>query len=435
MGPLTTHPDNPRYFTDGSGRAVYLTGSNWGLELQDDAWGFLHTFDYAAYLDFLKRYNHNLIRMWVVEHTQSDKNPPQAVAHPMPYLRSTVCCANDGLNKFDLDQWDEGFFTRLRERVIAARDRGIYVSIMLFQGVSLWDHKDQQHPFGHPFHVNNNINGVNGDLNRDGHLYEIHRLTDPGITARQEAYVRKVIDTVNDLDNVLYEIANEDGHGSVEWQYHMIDLIKRYEATKPQQHPVGMTFRVPGGDDGELFSSPADWISPRGKKLDSGQPASLVDPAVSDGSKVIFLDTDHFQPSTADPKYPWRSFLRGNNTWVLEPDVISDLSPASDYDGIRRTMGDTKSYADKMDLAALTPSDNTSHCSTGYILRNPGVEYLAYQPDSGPFSVELVAGTYAYEWFSPETSSIAETDQITALQGHVTFTPPFDQTAVLYLKK
>lgn len=26
-GPLRMHPSNPRYFTDGSGRAVYLTGS------------------------------------------------------------------------------------------------------------------------------------------------------------------------------------------------------------------------------------------------------------------------------------------------------------------------------------------------------------------------------------------------------------------------
>ena len=31
------------------------------------------------------------------------------------------------------------------------------------------------------------------------------------MTALQEAYVRKVIDTVNDLDNVLYEITNEAG--------------------------------------------------------------------------------------------------------------------------------------------------------------------------------------------------------------------------------
>lgn len=28
MGPLTVHPTNPRYFTDGTGKAIYLTGSH-----------------------------------------------------------------------------------------------------------------------------------------------------------------------------------------------------------------------------------------------------------------------------------------------------------------------------------------------------------------------------------------------------------------------
>jgi hypothetical protein len=35
MGPLRVHPDNPRYFTDGSGRAIYLTGSHTWANLQD----------------------------------------------------------------------------------------------------------------------------------------------------------------------------------------------------------------------------------------------------------------------------------------------------------------------------------------------------------------------------------------------------------------
>ena len=34
-GPLRVHPKNPRYFTDGSGRAVYLTGSHTWSNLQD----------------------------------------------------------------------------------------------------------------------------------------------------------------------------------------------------------------------------------------------------------------------------------------------------------------------------------------------------------------------------------------------------------------
>jgi hypothetical protein len=276
---------------------------------------------------------------------------------------------------------------------------------------------------------------LDGDLDGDDHLYGVHRLVNADITARQEAYVRRVIDTVNDLDNVVYEIANEDGFGSVEWQHHMIHLIKSYEATKPMQHPVGMTFRVPPGTDAELFASPADWISPRGKgKLPSGQSASLVDPQVADGTKVIILDTDHFAPSTDDPQYPWRSFLRGNNTWVLEPDVISDLSSASRYDGIRRALGDARAYADRMDLRFALPNNDSASCSTGYLLCSPGVEYLAYQPNEGPFKIEMVAGSYDFEWFNPTTSSVGDTGQTKVGQGSNTFTPPFDGPAVLYLK-
>lgn len=78
-----------------------------------------------------------------------------------------------------------------------------------------------------------------------------------------------MIDTVNDLENVLYEIANEDGDYSVEWQYHMIGKINKYQAKKPRRHPVGMTCL--GVDElspaenmvqRALFDCPADWVSP-----------------------------------------------------------------------------------------------------------------------------------------------------------------------------
>lgn len=49
--------------------------------------------------------------------------------------------------------------------------------------------------------------------------------------------------TVNDLDNVFYEISNENHPPSTQWQYHMIRLIHDYERSKAKQHPVGMTFQ------------------------------------------------------------------------------------------------------------------------------------------------------------------------------------------------
>jgi hypothetical protein len=157
---------------------------------------------------------------------------------PHPWKRTGKEKALDGKPKFDLHEFDAVYFDRLRSRVKAAGKRGIYVSIMLFEGWGLtfasWD--------GHPFNVKNNVQGINGDANCDGKGIETQTLKIPRVTGIQEAYVRKVIDTVNDLDNVLFEIANDSNFAhSKEWQYHMIRYVNAYERKKPKQHPVGMT--------------------------------------------------------------------------------------------------------------------------------------------------------------------------------------------------
>ncbi|MBK8047658.1 MAG: hypothetical protein IPK16_11340 [Anaerolineales bacterium] len=99
---------------------------------------------------------------------------------------------------------------------------------------------------GHPFNQANNINGVNGDVNGDDSGSDTHTLANPQVTQYQEAFVKKVIDTVGDLDNVIFEISNESPDNSIQWQYHMIDVIKAHEATKAKQHPVGMSDAMSG---------------------------------------------------------------------------------------------------------------------------------------------------------------------------------------------
>src|SRR5262249_43772366 len=215
-GPLRVHPKNPRYFADGSGKAVYLTGAHTWANLQDI--GFTDpppVFDFDKHLDFLEKHHHNFIRLWRWELTRwteaRDKKVRYCAAHP--WKRTGPGKALDGKPQFDLKQLDPAYFDRLRARVVAAGKRGIYVSIMLFEGWGLtfasWD--------GHPFNVRNNVQGINGDADGNGKGREINPLSIPAVTAIQEAYIRKVIDTVNDLDNVLYEICNESGLYSTEW--------------------------------------------------------------------------------------------------------------------------------------------------------------------------------------------------------------------------
>src|SRR5687768_6788382 len=68
-GPLRRHPENPRYFTDGtrledgSLRAVYLTGAHtWNNLVDMGRSDPPEAFDFDAYLAFLERHHHNFIR-------------------------------------------------------------------------------------------------------------------------------------------------------------------------------------------------------------------------------------------------------------------------------------------------------------------------------------------------------------------------------------
>ena len=68
-GPVRRNPANPRYFTDGSGRAIYLTGSHTWANLMDR--GQLNRpgvkFNYTAYIKWMVDHNFNFMRLWTAE--------------------------------------------------------------------------------------------------------------------------------------------------------------------------------------------------------------------------------------------------------------------------------------------------------------------------------------------------------------------------------
>ncbi|MET0779562.1 MAG: fibronectin type III domain-containing protein, partial [Candidatus Saccharimonadales bacterium] len=213
---LVVSTDNTRYFAEaGTGNIPFLSGSHTWQNLVDSGNGNPPpVFDYTAYLDFLTARNHNFFRLWRWEQTRwSNETADDAYWFSgTPWKRTGPGNALDGLPKFDLSQFDQTYFDRLRARVVAGGQRGMYVAIMLFNGwsVGFKGSFNLNQPWnGHPFNANNNINSINGDTNADGDGYETQDLSVPAITTLQEAYVQKVADTVGDLSNVLYEIGNE----------------------------------------------------------------------------------------------------------------------------------------------------------------------------------------------------------------------------------
>ena len=440
-GPLAVSKTNPRYFAAPGAagtpeKLIYLTGSHvnnnlhdglgLGQECPDDP----ERFDFDAYLGLLSERGHNFIRLWRWEQFRGHLAPADVhfCMTPQPWSRIGPGSAKDGKPKFDLSVFDQTYFDRLRERIIAAHNAGNYVSVMFFEGFSLHLTTTPDNIEGHPCHAANNVNDVGITSIID---YQVLPL-DPRVEAFQLAYIRKVIDTVHDLPNVLYEVANEssgqaadsvvfpDGSAietpigdSTQWQYWVINTVKAYERDMGyDMHPIGMTYLFPVADLGKanepLWNSPADWISP-GYDDTLGEGRWLTDPPANDGSKVVLLDTDHFSPFSSSAVWVWKALLRGHNPILYDLGILGGGKPPNPAEGnpsfdslepARYAMGDTRNFAQRIRLATMQPSPDVSE--TRFVLADPGKEYLILQPSEtrDAFTVTLMPGRYAVEWHS-----------------------------------
>ena len=180
-----------------------------------------------------------------------------------------------------------------------------------------------------------------------------------------------------------------------------------------------------------------------------------TNPPVNDGRKVIIADTDHLGGIWGTPQWVWKCFLRGLNPIFM--DTYSDESgmdaqrdsdnpvatlfgraqyelPSDWQEPVRVAMGQTRSFAQRIDLTHMLPYPEIS--STGYCLAHPGEEYLVYQPEAGQFKLRLfgACGPFKVEWFNPQTNETVAGRSFTAGTA-IDFTPPYQGEVVLYLKK
>jgi hypothetical protein len=379
--------------------------------------------------------------------------PPNMTAGPLPWMRLGPGTATDGGSKFDLTKFNQSFFDRLRARTEALNDAGIYAGIYLFTGE--WLNIFRCPTDGYPFTGANNINGIDdGYTGGKKGVGSITMTSANGINRFQDAYVEKVIDTLNDLPNVLWIVSEEAPADSTWWNNHQIAHIRSYESRKPQRHPIGYAALI-GATDTVLYNSDADWVAPEAR----------ISPAESCGSghprcKVNVNDSDHSyweiwkETPQVNRNYAWENFMHGNQVLFMDPYLVhyprenrnmcvSSASvicsgPDKRWDNFRDNLGYILKYSRKLNLAKTTP--NSSLSSTGYCLAQTppvGAEYLVYAPSGGPFTVNLSAmegsRKLSVEWFNPATGAASAGDPIPAGSTSQSFTPPFDGDAVLYL--
>jgi len=267
MGPLRIHPKNPRYFTDGSGRAIYLTGSHTWANLQDQGpKDPPPPFEYGPLPRLPARVATTMSSAcWAWEQARwapwsdgKEPNPADWFIRPNPYVRTGPGWPSTASRS---STWRS---STTRTSSVSACGSGRRASGDLrlgdaVPGLELGQELAGRHPVAR---ASVPPRQQRAGLERQTRRRQRPRPRRPAGPRAAGAYIRKAVDTLNDLDNVLYEVTNEGG--DKDW-----DRFRRPRRCTPTRRPSpaapGRPHRHGSENNDEMLASPAETGSPRGR--------------------------------------------------------------------------------------------------------------------------------------------------------------------------
>ena len=203
-------------------------------------------FEFEAYLADAAEKKQTLTRLFILfRELQCGANPyspckPNTLDYVSPYRRTGPGRALDNMPKYDLDQWNPEFFTRLHDFVTLAGQNGIVVEVVFLSNTynqSVW----ALNPLNHE----NNINNVE----RIGYS-QYQTLKNRKLFEHQSALVRKITEELRGFDNVIYEICNEPGGSDPalpegvateevnQWLKALVSVVRETEQDLPRKHLI-----------------------------------------------------------------------------------------------------------------------------------------------------------------------------------------------------
>ena len=242
---LTLHPHNPRCLLYRDKPIALITATeHYGAVLNGD-------YDYVTYLDELARHGLNLSRTFTFYRERegsigslgyANTLAPRPEREVLPWKRTGPGKAPDGRLKFDLTQWDADYFARFRDFLAEAARRDIIVEVVLFCNPY---NTNERWPW-FPCHKDANVNGVGGGITE---CWQFMEARDPTVFEFQKAFVRKIVQELNDFGNIYFEICNEpstrgrggdDSRRMAEWQLALCGVIRETEQALPKKHLIAV---------------------------------------------------------------------------------------------------------------------------------------------------------------------------------------------------
>ncbi|HZP83969.1 MAG TPA: DUF6298 domain-containing protein [Chthonomonadaceae bacterium] len=439
--PIRLHPENPRYFLfRGQPTVLISSAEHYGAVLNG-------AFDYVPYLKELHTKGLNLTRTFSGAYREVPGvfNIPNNTLAPTPedfiapWPRSSTPGAADGGNKFDLNQWNEAYFRRLKDFCKQAGAQRVIVEVVLFCPFyedSLWDVS--------PMNARNNINGI-GTMPRN----EVYTLQNREMRALHEKLTRKIVEELRDFDNVYYEICNEPYFGGVtlDWQHHIADTITETEKAFPHKHLIAQNI----ANGSAKIENPHPAVSIFNFHYASPPDAVRINWNLN---KPIAFDESGFK-GTEDAVYrqqAWEFLLAGGSIFdhldysftAAHPDgtaPVVEPTPGGGSATLRRQLKILKDFLTNFDFLKMAPDETTiqgglPEGATAYCLAQPGTAYAIFVRggNQASLALSLPAGRYRAEWLNPRTGAIEKTEETEG--GSVTLaSPPYIEDIALRVKR
>jgi hypothetical protein len=454
--PISLHPDNPHYFLFRKKPfAIVSSGEHYGAVLNP-------AFDYIKYLSTLQREGMIYTRLFAGTYFEKsgsfgiEKNTlaPAPGKALLPWKRSNEPGAVAGGNRFDLNKWDENYFSRLKSFISEASSRGIIVEISLFS--SIYDYWDIQ--------VWNPLNNIN--IKDKITKQNVQTLNNGSALKYQEQVVRKIVKELISFDNIFYEIQNEpwsdhavfyepnsefinnadfklDGHEwqknietadkeSLEWQKKIASYIADEEKNLKYKHLIAQNY--------SNFYYPVKEIDPFVSVLNFHYAYPLTVELNYDHQKVIGFDESGFA-GTDDATYrkqAWKFMVAGGGLFNNldysfatgeEDGMAKNKAPGGGSTELRKELKTLSDYLNSFDFIRMHP-DNTIVKGSGEayarVLSEAGKQYAVYitRGTHCNLKLDLPAEVYMYEWMNPADGKVLESQTFKHKGGEIMLSSP-----------
>jgi len=452
--PIRLHPSNPHYFLFENKPTILITSAeHYGAVVNLD-------FDYAVYLDKLKAYGLNYTRIYpgflfepVGKFIKGNTLGPRPASLIVPWARSSTPGYMLGGNRFDLDRWDARYFSRLKDFVAKAAERGIVVEICFYnaQYTDTW-------PIS-PLYHENNIQGVG-----KCELEDAQTLKFPDLVRREEDYVRKIVVEVNSFDNVILEICDEPFLTGTpialagEWIGRMVEVIKAAESKLPKRHLIAQQVEGPVGGPCDFSAHPdvplivAQYLWEASAEQMGGLKALDL---LYARNKPIELNETNYYPvwyrgdkAGASRVEAWEFIVGGgagfnhlNGLYTVEnpagnsPENALILRALRSLKNFMNSFDFLKMRPDKSFLVSGFPADAFTRGMSErgqqyalYLHHSTGGKGSAYTVKPGAYKESLVlnlpVGDYSVDWVEPASGSVIRTEPLKHAGGNWTVTTP-----------